>query len=45
MKTYITPALLAKGSVVALTQGVFIDVTDPDVRTMAVSIGSLGFGL
>jgi hypothetical protein len=45
MKAYTTPALVAKGSVVALTQGQFIDVTDPDQRTMAVSIGGIGFGL
>jgi hypothetical protein len=45
MKTYITPALAAKGSVVALTQGVFDAVNDPDERTSHMPVGSVGFGL
>jgi hypothetical protein len=45
MKTYTTPALVAKGSVVALTQGPIRGFTDPGEVTMAVTIGSVGFGL
>jgi hypothetical protein len=45
MKTYITPALVAKGSVVSLTQGLIVGYTDPGEVTMAASIGSVGFGL
>jgi hypothetical protein len=45
MKAYITPALVAKGNVVALTQGDIRGFTDPDVKTMEVGVGSVGFGL
>ena len=45
MKTYITPALLEKGSIVALTHGVVVGRTDPDAKTMEAGVGSVGFGL
>jgi hypothetical protein len=45
MKTYIAPALVAKGSVVALTQGQIVGTTDPDKITIMVSVGSVGFGV
>jgi hypothetical protein len=45
MKTYITPALVAKGSVVALTQGEFVGNTDPGLIGMDAPIGGVGFGL
>lgn len=45
MKTYTTPMLVAKGDVVALTQGMFIGNTDPDGTTIESAIGSVGFAL
>jgi hypothetical protein len=45
MKTYITPALVVKGGVVALTQGQFYEVDDPDRRTSEMPVGGVGFGL
>jgi hypothetical protein len=45
MKAYITPALVAKGGVVTLTQGGRIGVTDPDEVGMFAPIGSVGFSL
>jgi hypothetical protein len=44
MKTYITPALVAKGSVVALTHGPMIGNLDPDEVTYLPPAGSVGFG-
>jgi hypothetical protein len=45
MKTYKTPTLVAKGDVVALTQGMIPGTTDPDGITDRTSVGSVGFGL
>ena len=45
MKTYSAPALVAKGGVVTMTQGMIGGHTDPDTVTLADSVGSVGFGL
>jgi hypothetical protein len=45
MKTYTTPALVAKGDIVTLTQGPVGGTTDPNHITLKVAPGSVGFGL
>lgn len=45
MKTYRTPALVARGDVVRLTQGLIEGRTDPDEVTLKMPLGSVGFGL
>ena len=45
MKSYTAPALVAKGNVVAMTQGSIPGTTDPDSITIAMAVGSVGFGL
>lgn len=45
MKTYTTPALVQLGSVVALTQGAYMGVSDPGQLDAKSPIGSVGFGL
>ena len=45
MKSYRTPTLVAKGDVVALTQGMFDGRTDPNEVTAKSPAGSIGFGL
>ena len=45
MKTYSTPTLVVKGSVVALTQGMFIGDTDPDGVTYTPGLDSADFAL
>lgn len=45
MKTYSTPQLEVKGSIVALTQGGILGTNDPDEVTGRIPAGSIGFGL
>jgi hypothetical protein len=45
MKTYTTPALVAKGDVVTLTQGPVGGDKDPNGITKQLAVGSVGFGL
>lgn len=45
MKTYNTPALVAQGDVVELTQGILNSTTDPDGVSSMLAPGSAGFGL
>jgi hypothetical protein len=45
MKIYETPAFVARGDVVRLTQGLIEGRTDPDLQTKAMPTGSVGFGL
>lgn len=45
MKTYTAPALVAKGEIVAITQGRIIGTTDPDGVSMPYAPGSVGFSL
>jgi hypothetical protein len=45
MKTYITPALVAKGDVVRLTQGALEGRTDPNEIGLKMPPGSVGFSL
>ena len=45
MKAYTTPALVAVGSVVNLTQGLIDGDVDSDGRTRPFALGSIGFNL
>jgi hypothetical protein len=45
MKTYIAPALAQLGSVVALTQGAYMGISDPGELDAKSPVGSIGFGL
>jgi hypothetical protein len=45
MKTYKTPAVVAKGGVVEITQGGILGTNDTSGETGHMPFGSVGFGL